>query len=438
MPTDLNSIPSAEPTSAVPPQDAMNVRDARPAADSETLSASLQAGYARFWEEIRRHAPQSVLLRGPARLQPIQASSEGDLDILVSTGAASIAAYLSAQGFHRVFKPQVYLQRFRLRAVGAPLAYTVDLYLAERWGSGFRLSKDRPIPAPPRLACLLHAVLDGKGTKYFEREQNEPPWAQSVEGDVKFGPVGRGFWRARSTSLLTLYLLFKGVIRLDRSMFFRSLSRRITYRVWQMVRKTGLEVALLGVDGTGKTSLAQALARLPVPVRIVYMGPHDHLTRIMRFAERYRVPRGLRQLAFRYDLLVRRLYGWLLARRGWIVVYDRHPSERLDPDKTSLRHRAKNLMDRIYAWPVDMTFWLTGDYSTIYLRKEEYPPEYLEAIDRRFSSVLERYAIPFEKIDVTKHDLDSVLAIIRCLIYARYHERISQDRLPSILKASPV
>src|SRR5207249_3970936 len=95
----------------------------------------------------------------------------------------------------------------------------------------------------------------------------------------------------------------------------------------------------------------------------------DYQTRIMRFALKHDLPLPVQQLAFRYDLFVRRLCGWLLARRGWIVVYDRHPAERLEPGKRSFRNAIKSVLDRFYAWPVDVTFWLTGDYRTIYLRK---------------------------------------------------------------------
>ena len=97
----------------------------------------------------------------------------------------------------------------------------------------------------------------------------------------------------------------------------------------------------------------------------------------------------------------------------------------------------KNVLDRFCAWPVDLTFWLTGDYATIYLRKKEYSAPDLQAIDQRFHSVLEHYGIPFEKIDVTKNDLNSVTETIGKNILAKYEERTSVDRLLGVFERIP-
>jgi hypothetical protein len=210
-----------------------------------------------------------------------------------------------------------------------------------------------------------------------------------------------------------------------------------------LTKKTSLEMALLGVDGTGKTSVARGLIdlpapmlviSLPVPVTGVYMGPYDFHTRIMRFIVKHRLPTPFRQVAYRYDLLVRRLIGWFYARKGWVVIYDRHPAERLDPRHKSLRNMINNALERLYSWPVDITFWLTGDHEVIFLRKKEYPPEKLRETDQRYQSMLEHCRIPFEKIDVTKNDLRSVTERVGERVYEKYRERIAIDSLPNILK----
>ncbi|TAM82214.1 MAG: hypothetical protein EPN47_09730 [Acidobacteria bacterium] len=392
--------------------------------------------YYRFvWSQIKRLAPDAALLRGPDFLNPLQTSSSADLDVLITKDSGLVKAFLNDEGFYRVFKPHAYLERFRFQLLGTPDPYTIDLYSAERWGPGFRLPVGQ-VPLEARTACLLHAVVDRKGTKCFEQKAGGPPWRNRRIGDPKFGPLGRALWRKGSTRLLTLYLLLKGVIVADLRMIFRTQYRRVAYRIWQVMRKTGLEVALLGVDGAGKSSVAGALRNLPAPVKVIYMGPHNYQTRIMRFVDRHRKPLLVWQLGFRYDLFMRRVYGWLFARRGWIVVYDRHPAERLDPRQRSLRNRAKDFIDCLYAWPVDLTFWLTGDYSALYMRKMEYLPEELRTIDQRFQAILTCYHIPFERVDVTKNDLDSVGSSIGKTILAKHQERISVGNLPGLIKAA--
>jgi len=391
--------------------------------------------YGFVWGQIKRLAPDAALLRGPDHLNPIQSSGSADLNILVIKGSDSVKAFLKNQGFCRVLKPHAYLERFRRRTLGSPAPFTIDLYAVEQWGSGFRSSASQ-VPTDARTACLLHAVLDQKETNYFEQRNGGPPWRNEGMLDVKFGAIGRALWRKGNTTPLTLYLLLRGVIVPDLRMIVRTQHRRVVYRIWQLTRKTGLEVALLGVDGTGKSSVAGALRGLPAPVKVIYMGPHDYQTRAMRFIDRYKAPLALWQLAYRYDLFARRFRGWFLARRGWIVVYDRHPAERLDPRQRTIRNRVKDLIDRLYAWPVDLTFWLTGDYSALYLRKKEYSPDELRAIDQRFGAILACYHIPFERVDVTKHDLISVRNSIGKMVLAKHQERTWVGKLPGPIKAA--
>ncbi|HEX5411667.1 MAG TPA: hypothetical protein VFZ27_07370 [Terriglobia bacterium] len=407
---------------------------ANPLNQTEAAVEKTEDYYRFIWIQIKRLAPDAALLRGPERLNPVQSSSSADLDVLVVGGSEAVKAFLKDQGFYRVLKPHAYIERFQFRTLGIPEPYTVDLYTAERWGPGFRSSAGQ-VTSDARTACLLHAVVDGKGTKYFEQREGGPPWRNGPMGDLKFGPFGQALWRKGNTTLVTLYLLLMGVIVPDLRMIIRTQYRRLFYRVWQLTRKTGLEVALLGVDGTGKSSVAGALRGLPAPVKVIYMGPHDYQTRAMRFMDQKR-PLSIRRLVYRYDLFVRRVYGWVFARRGWIVVYDRHPAERLDPRQRSLIGRAKYLIDRLYAWPVDLTFWLTGDYSALYIRKKEYLPDELRAIDQRFQAILACYPMPCEKVDVIKNDLDSVRTSIGKMVLAKHQERISVGNLPGLIKAA--
>jgi hypothetical protein len=405
---------------------------------SSGVSPTMESGqgyYGFLLERIKEIDSRSTLLRGPAHFNPAQTSStSSDIDILVPAEFTKVKAFLKQQGFRRVYKPQVYLERFRRWLPGVRTPFTIDLYKAERWGLGFRLAHNGHTVADPEVACLIHAVADGKGIQFFEQQLNGPPWSHSEKPKVRFGPIGQVLWRTNRMGLVTLYLLATNVIRPEPMAILRNLLRRLLYRAWQLKRKTGTEVALLGVDGTGKTSVANALLELPAPVKLIYLGPHDFQTRIMRWVARHKVPAIVRQVTYRFDLLARRLTGWISARKGWIVIYDRHPAEGLDPADRSLRNFVKTALERLHAWPVDHTFWLTGDYRSIYFRKKEYPAEKLRSIDERYGRVLEHYGISFQRINVTENDFDSVTDIVRTRVMGIYRERISTEDLPGPLQ----
>jgi hypothetical protein len=400
--------------------------------------------YEPVWKGIRQVSPSAVLLRGPACLNPIWLGSDsgGDIDVLAEDGTIeAVRAFLREQGFHRVFKPHAYLERYRRWTRGDMQAHTVDLFKREEWGQGYRRAKANGSLPDARMASLLHAIVDGKGTARFEREHHGPPWQGELPGIGRFGLLGRALWRLGSPSLLTGYLMLTGAIRPDPAAIFTSLFRRAAYLIWKLRGRVGMEIAFLGVDGAGKTSVASALLRLPVPVKIIYiylgMGEHDYRTAPMRFIMRHNFPPQLKRVLLRFDLLVRRVEGWLFSRRGWIVVYDRHPFERVDPRRRSLTGLARNLLNGIYAWRVDWTFWLTGDYQAIYLRKGDYPVSELQMVDERYRNVLKHYNLPNDKIDVTREDLQEVISIATGRVLELYKERVSIDRIPNrVLRAA--
>ncbi len=182
-------------------------------------------------------------------------------------------------------------------------------------------------------------------------------------------------------------------------------------------RKSGLEVALLGVDGAGKTTVATALQRLTYPVKVIAMGSAHFrsLATLQRF-----FPAPILQLAIHCERMVRRWLGFCLGRFGWIVIYDRHPLEQLNPRPTSLKHRINNWFFSLYGWRVDLTFWLTGDYQEIYQRKREFTAERLRSLDEQISDVLAYRRIDHMKVNVTDRNLDDVINAIVLQVSSRY------------------
>jgi len=182
-------------------------------------------------------------------------------------------------------------------------------------------------------------------------------------------------------------------------------------------RKPGLEIVLLGVDGTGKTSVANAFRHLTRPVKVIAMGSAHF--RCLPMLERF-FPSLVAQLAAHCERLLRRWLGFCLGCFGWIVIYDRHPLEQINTRPSLLKHRINNSFFHLYDRRVDLTFWLTGDYQQIYERKKEFTPERLRSLDEKISNVLVYCHIDHLKVNVTDNNLDDVVGIIVRQVSARY------------------
>jgi len=182
-------------------------------------------------------------------------------------------------------------------------------------------------------------------------------------------------------------------------------------------RKPGLEIALLGVDGAGKSSVANAFRHLTRPVKVIAMGSAHF--RWSATLQRF-FPSPVVQLAAHCERMLRRWLGFCLGCLGWIVIYDRHPLEHINAMPSLLKHRINNFFFHLYGWPVDLTFWLTGDYQQIYERKNEFTADRLRSLDEKISNVLAYCHIDHLKVNVTDNNLDDVVDIIVSQISVRY------------------
>ena len=182
-------------------------------------------------------------------------------------------------------------------------------------------------------------------------------------------------------------------------------------------RKSGLEIALLGVDGTGKTTVANAFRRLTRPVKVIAMGSAHF--RCLPILERF-LPSPVVQLAAHCERMLRRWLGFCLGCFGWIIIYDRHPLEQINTRPSLLKDRINNYLFHLYDRRVDLTFWLTGDCQQIYERKKEFTPERLRSLDEKISDVLAYCHIDHLKVNVTDNSLDDVVGIIVRQVSAMY------------------
>jgi broad-specificity NMP kinase len=190
-------------------------------------------------------------------------------------------------------------------------------------------------------------------------------------------------------------------------------------------RKPGLEIALLGVDGAGKTSVANGFRRLTCSVKVIAMGSAHF--RCLPMLQRF-VPSAVVQLAAHCERMLRRWLGFCLGCFGWIVIYDRHPLEQINTRPSLLKDRINNYCFHLYDRRVDLTFWLTGDCQQIYERKKEFTPERLRSLDEKISDVLAYCHIDHLKVNVTDNSLDDVVDIIVRQVSAR-HEAGSQAQV---------
>ena len=192
-------------------------------------------------------------------------------------------------------------------------------------------------------------------------------------------------------------------------------SKRVGWR--SRLNKTGLEIALVGVDGAGKTSVANAFRRLTYPVKVMAMGSaHFRWSGMLQRL----FPSPVVQLAAHCERMLRRWLAFCLGCFGWIVIYDRHPLEQINTRPLLLKHRINNYFFRLYGWPVDLTFWLTGDYQQIYERKQECTAERLRGLDEKISDVLAYCHIDHLKVNVTDNSLDDVVDIVVRQVWVRF------------------
>jgi hypothetical protein len=381
--------------------------DAAPAATAGRAAPDLE----KLWAELSAAAPRLFLMRGTSKVPGAWSARGTDLDVLADDPDTLDAAttFLTSLGFVREWAPEAYLRRYCLRRPGSHLA-NVDLYEAALWGPGVAAQRPaRQLSASE--AALLRAVFDKHDLAYFRaraRSEELPPQLGHLVAGAQ--PNGRS-----GAAYVAAGLLLTRQVRLMPDVIRATLARR--FARFHSRGSVGLEVAVVGPDGSGKTTLVRGLTELcPLPFEVVYMGGKDWRLGFMRRVAGKRgstIPRHLEQA-------LRRLHGWRAARAGRIALYERHPHE-LEPGAGHplMRVIASGLF-ATYSRPVDMAFVLSGDVEVMFARKGEHSPEALRRLDERARVISEKYSREYEVLDSTVLSSDDLTAHVASLLIEKY------------------
>ena len=162
-------------------------------------------------------------------------------------------------------------------------------------------------------------------------------------------------------------------------------------------RRRGAVVAFLGPDGAGKGTVIDGVRdALEEPASVIYLGrPRQEASGRgqARSAGARRPPSAARECAFLVKRAARhaRLLGRAhrLARRGHVVLCDRHPVEVLAvrPERTRAGAAVERFIARrLIPWP-DAVIVLDAPAALLIERKQEHPLEVLERWRNAYSEV---------------------------------------------------
>jgi hypothetical protein len=332
------------------------------------------------------------------------------LDVLADQGSnlEAACALLLTRGFTREWAPEGYRRRFCLRRLGAHLV-NVDLYEAPYWGPGLAA------PEPARSlssahATLLRAVFDKHDLSYFHnrcRVEELPTELQRLV--ARASPRGRA-----GAGLVAAVLLAQQRVRPVPSAIKASLSQRLS-RFTQGA--PGLEVAVAGPDGSGKTTLVRNLIEAcPLPFEVVYMGGRGWRTGLMRRVagkSGSTIPRHIEQA-------LRRWQGFRASRSGKVVLYERHPHEIEPTLGHPLMLAAARALFATYRRPVDVGIVLTGDTDRMFARKGEHSPAHLRMLDERLRRISASYSRELLTFDSTTLAPELITEQVAAALIARY------------------
>lgn len=369
------------------------------------------------------------------------ARAEGDVDLLVEADAlARVAELLDGAGFVRLPMPGPDLHAGRYDEAGGSLTWLhvqgelrvagdvipARAVLGEADGEGVRQPSDRWL----LWILLLRALVDKGDLPARHREavvrlarawEGGPPELESLARRRGLDPAAvvaaaaAGDWDA---------LMAQRVSRpaASRASWPAHLARRAggAWRAAREVRsRRGFSVAVLGPDGSGKTTLIQGLsASLPLPTRVQSMGVTGGR---LRRVDRLRVP-GVLFLTKLGIVWLRYLRALYHRARGEIVLFDRYLLDAAVPSGASLSRAgrmSRSALGRLCPLP-DLVLLLDASGETMHARKGEYDAGTLETWRAAYGRLSDRVGV-LEVIDAER-SVEEVRRDAESRIWRRYAE----------------
>lgn len=376
--------------------------------------------YDKYWHRIKQLAPNSVKLREPGG-----ELGGGDLDILVKTDEYNVLKdFLTNTNFNEEFSSQPFCHTWRLRKIEFPTPITIDIYTELMWGPGIYSKAQKMDEATSQKRMrLMRAIYDKKSKAYFEKMFHLDD-ISNVLNAMHCKYFNDWLWKKNMLTLLRISLLVTGIVSVKWRFLLKSIKNIIADRIRQLIYKRGLEVSFIGVDGTGKTMLTQNLKKiLPLPVKSIYMGDNCYLTWPIQWLVKKDNPYSPAFfLASHLEMVYRRLKGFFWSKRGYVVLYDRHPVE-----KIRLNYGWKAVLNNsfavLYNVNLDLSIMLTGDLDTIQKRKNEHPTEKLKELEANIVNILTKYKINYFKIDSVENNEIGLANLIGNMVIANYVKR---------------
>ena len=376
-----------------------------------------------------------ALLRGVDELE----NPSGDIDVLVDPSRLVDAVDALGEARYRLirFWP-AHSQAFLLGPTGIMQVSTGlsfgRFYEIDVLGASGMLSRRRRVgdvwtvaPEDEFWVTLLHALLDKEriGEKHRRRlhELLEEPEVDSAPLARTLTATGlvdvTGLTRAvRASDWDAAELLGR---QLRRALGHGSTRRRFAHRLSLLVSKAeeslrplAPSVALLGTDGSGKSTVAERLRhRLPVDVSVLYMGTYGEAT-----ARGLPPIPGVRLLTRLSRLAARSALGrWHRARRR-VVVYDRHPIETDNAAEggTATDRLRRGVLRRIVPRP-DVVIWLDAPPDVVMARKPEHDLARIERDREAFRALaLAHHAVVVD----ASAPLDQVVEEVSAAVWSRF------------------